>query len=33
MNKGTLETIACETAKGIKTEQYLNEFRQHNMFF
>ena len=28
MNKDTLETLAREAAKGIKTEQDLNEFRQ-----
>ncbi len=28
MNKETLEAFACEAAKGIKTEQDLNEFRQ-----
>ena len=28
MNKETLEALAREAAKGIKTEQDLNEFRQ-----
>ncbi len=28
MNKETLEAFAREAAKGIKTEQDLNEFRQ-----